>query len=190
MGGTYKDENPNKEKKNPKFEVLDQKQDTNLKGLDAEKDLKKKRKKGNDKVSGDALVEEENDIVVEKGKKKKKSKGEPENDNLKKEVSVHKDGNTLEEKPKKKKSEKRAELDIIDDGGTSFAELISTDVAGPEDDGKRNMFDEASQDLKPARGIVTYPVKKKKKKHGSRPELELSPAVEIGMGGPSTWDDE
>ncbi|OMP11293.1 protein phosphatase 1 regulatory subunit SDS22-like protein [Corchorus olitorius] len=71
--------------------------------------------------------------LKKKRKKRKNSKDEPENDN--------KIGNTLEEKPKKKKSEKRAELDIIDDGGTSFAELITIDVAGPEDDGKRNMLE-------------------------------------------------
>ncbi|XVF19667.1 hypothetical protein REPUB_Repub11eG0130700 [Reevesia pubescens] len=193
-----------KRKKNPKFQVSVEKQDVNLDsatGLDAEKELKRKRKKGNDKLSTEVLGVEE-DIIVEKEKKKKKSNGEQENpshlnveknitqkgrntnDMLLKDVSVH------EEKSKKKKLEKRAELDIIDDGGTSFTELFTVDVAGVEADGKRNIVNRAGQDTKSAVGLVTYPVKKKKSKRAVLPELQLSPAVEVGMGGASTWDDE
>ncbi|KAK6235232.1 hypothetical protein SCA6_010569 [Theobroma cacao] len=202
-----------KGKKNPKFQVSVQRQDINLDnatGHDAEKESKRKRKKGNDKLSTEVPVDED-DIIVEKEEKKKKSKGEQENVSLlglekefiqkgrktndkllKKEVSVHEgeDGIIVEEEPKKKKLGKRAELDIIDDGGASFTELFTTDVADPTDDGERKIFETSGQVKKSTGSLVTYPVKKKKSKRGVLPELQLAPAVEVGMGGASTWDDE
>ncbi|XWS28535.1 hypothetical protein CRYUN_Cryun25bG0078400 [Craigia yunnanensis] len=199
------------QRRNPKFQGSFEKQDVNLDsaaGLDAEKELKRRRKKGNDKLSTEVPVDEEDDIIVEKEEKKKKAKEEQENLNnlgvekkfmqkgrktndklLKKEISVHLDGIMVEEKPKKKKLEKRVELDIIDDAGTSFTELFTTDVADPKDDGKRKIVDRAGQDMKSSGSLVTYPVKKKSKR-AVFPELQLSPAVEVGMGGTSTWDDE
>ncbi|XP_007015749.2 PREDICTED: protein phosphatase 1 regulatory subunit 7 isoform X1 [Theobroma cacao] len=202
-----------KGKKNPKFQVSVQRQDINLDnatGHDAEKESKRKRKKGNDKLSTEVPVDED-DIIVEKEEKKKKSKGEQENVSLlglekefiqkgrktndkllKKEASVHEgeDGIIVEEEPKKKKLGKRAELDIIDDGGASFTELFTTDVADPKDDGERKIFETSGQVKKSTGSLVTYPVKKKKSKRGVLPELQLAPAVEVGMGGASTWDDE
>ncbi|XP_040955275.1 uncharacterized protein [Gossypium hirsutum] len=104
---------------------------------------------------------------------------------------MHEDGTTGEEKPKrKKKLEKRAELDIIDDAGASFSELFAIDVADPIQDGKRKIVDRASQDTKSSDSLVTYPVKKKKSKHAVLAELELTSAIEVGMGGASTWGDE
>ncbi|XP_021278108.1 adenylate cyclase [Herrania umbratica] len=213
-GEIHKEEKKDqKGKKNPKFQVSVQGQDINLHnatGHDAEKELKRKRKKGNDKLSTEVPVDED-DIIVEKEEKKKKSKGEQENVSLlglekefiqkgrktndkllKKEVSVHKgeDGIMVEEEPKKKKLGKRAELDIIDDGGASFTELFTTDVADPKDDGERKIFDTSGQVKKSTGSLVTFPVKMKKSKRGVLPELQLAPAVEVGMGGASTWDDE
>ncbi|XVE79198.1 hypothetical protein DITRI_Ditri14bG0038600 [Diplodiscus trichospermus] len=193
------------EKKDPKMPGSVEKQVN----LDAEKELKRKRKKGNDELSTEVRVNEEDHIIVEKGEKKKKAKGEQENLShlgvekkfkekgrktndkvLNKEASVQEDGIMAEEKPKKKKLEKRAELDIIDDAGASFIELLATDVANQKYDGKRNIVDRADQDMKLPGSLVTYPVKKKKNKHAVPPELQLSPAVEVGRGGVSTWDDE
>ena len=205
------DKKDQKGKKNPKFQVSVEKQDFNLdssSGLDAEKELKRKRKKGNDKLSIEVPVDDEDDIIAEKEEKKKKAKGEQENLShlgvekifiqqgsktndklLKKEVSVPEEGTMVEEKPKKKKLEKRNELDIIDDAGTSFTELFATDVVDLKDDDKGKIVDRAGQDTKLSGSLVTYPVKKKKSKRAVLPELQ-SPAVEVGMGGISTWDDE
>ncbi|XP_039031189.1 protein tilB homolog isoform X1 [Hibiscus syriacus] len=152
---------------------------------------------------------EGDDIVVEK-KEKKKSKGEKENlsrldaeknmtqkgrktndKHSKKEVSVHEVGIAGEEKQKKKKTlEKLAELDIIDDSGAFFTELFATDAADPIEDGKRKIVDRASQEMKSSGHSVTYPAKKKKGKHAMLAGLQLSPTIEVGMGGASTWDDE
>ncbi|GMJ00839.1 hypothetical protein HRI_003753100 [Hibiscus trionum] len=202
-----------KRKKNPKIEVSVEKQDVNHDNaprLDTEKELKRKKKKANDKLPNEVPADEEDDIVAEMKEKKKSLKGEQENLNhldaeknitqkgrktndkhLKKEVSVHEDGIAGEEKPKKKKKlEKRTELDIIDDAGASFTELFATDTIDPTDAGKRKIVDTTSQDTKSSDHLVTYPVKKKKGKHAVVAELQLSPAIEVGMGGASTWDDE
>ncbi|KAE8676380.1 F-box and associated interaction domains-containing protein, putative isoform 1 [Hibiscus syriacus] len=202
------DKKGQKRKKNLEFQVSVEKQyvnHDNAPDLDTEKELKRKKKKGNDKV----YVDEGDDIVVEK-KEKKKSKGEKENlsrldaeknmtqkgrktndKHSKKEVSVHEVGIAGEEKQKKKKTlEKLAELDIIDDSGAFFTELFATDAADPIEDGKRKIVDRASQEMKSSGHSVTYPAKKKKGKHAMLAGLQLSPTIEVGMGGASTWDDE
>ncbi|MBA0736052.1 hypothetical protein Gogos_009643, partial [Gossypium gossypioides] len=185
-----------KRKMNPEFLVSVEKQDvnhdSNATAFDTEKELKRKKKKGNDKLSTEVPIAED-DVVVEKEEKKKKpkveQKGRKTNDKFS--TSMHEDVTTGEEKPKrKKKLEKRAELDIIDDAGASFSELFATDVADPIQDGKRKIIDRASQDTKSSDSLVTYPVKKKKSKHAVLAELELTPAIEVGMGGVSTWGDE
>ncbi|KAG4132181.1 hypothetical protein ERO13_D08G017000v2 [Gossypium hirsutum] len=163
-----------KRKKNPEFLVSVEKQDVNhdnnATAFDTEKELKRKKKKGNDKLSTEVPIAED-DVVFS--------------------TSMHEDGTTGEEKPKrKKKLEKRAELDIIDDAGASFSELFAIDVADPIQDGKRKIVDRASQDTKSSDSLVTYPVKKKKSKHAVLAELELTSAIEVGMGGASTWGDE
>ncbi|KAB2015238.1 hypothetical protein ES319_D08G010900v1 [Gossypium barbadense] len=160
--------------------------------MEEKTELKRKKKKGNDKLSTEVPIAED-DVVVEKEEKKKKpkveQKGRKTNDKFS--TSMHEDGTTGEEKPKrKKKLEKRAELDIIDDAGASFSELFAIDVADPIQDGKRKIVDRASQDTKSSDSLVTYPVKKKKSKHAVLAELELTSAIEVGMGGASTWGDE
>ncbi|TYI47227.1 hypothetical protein E1A91_D08G011000v1 [Gossypium mustelinum] len=160
--------------------------------MEEKTELKRKKKKGNDKLSTEVPIAED-DVVVETEEKKKKpkveQKGRKTNDKFS--TSMHEDGTTGEEKPKrKKKLEKRAELDIIDDAGASFSELFAIDVADPIQDGKRKIVDRASQDTKSSDSLVTYPVKKKKSKHAVLAELELTSAIEVGMGGASTWGDE
>ncbi|XWS64684.1 hypothetical protein CRYUN_Cryun05aG0024200 [Craigia yunnanensis] len=68
-----------KGKKNSKFQVSIEKQDVNLDSctcLNVEKELKRKKKKGNDKLSIEVPLDDEDDIIAEK---KKKVKGEQEN---------------------------------------------------------------------------------------------------------------
>lgn len=187
-----------KRKKNLEFPVSVEKQDVN-RDSDTEKELKRKSKKGKDKPSTIVSVDGEEDVIVEKGEKKKMEnlsrldaekktaqKGRKTSVKFsKKEVSVDEDGITGEEKPKKKKSEKRTDLDIIDDAGASFTELFAADMI---EDGNRKTIDRAGLDMKSSGGIVTYPVKKKKSKHAALSELQF-PAIEVGMGGSSTWDD-
>ncbi|XWS28334.1 hypothetical protein CRYUN_Cryun25bG0059500 [Craigia yunnanensis] len=96
----------------------------------------------------------------------------------------------LNRNQRRKKLEKRDELDIIDDAGTFFIELFTIDVVDMKDDNKRKIVDRAGQDTKLSGSLVTYPVKKKKSKRAVFPELQLSPVVEVEMGGASIWDDE
>lgn len=176
-------------------EKQDVNHDNNATAFDTEKESKRKKKKGNNKLSTEVPIAVD-DIVVEKEEKKKKLKvehiGRKTNDKLSKKLtSMHEDGTTGEEKLKKKKKlEKRADLDIIDDAGASFTELFAIDVSDLIHDDKRKIVDGASQDTKSSDSLVTYPVKKKKSKYAVFAELELTPAIEVGMGGASTWGDE
>ncbi|KAJ6739451.1 hypothetical protein OIU74_004259 [Salix koriyanagi] len=123
-----------------------------------EKDLRHKRKKTRGEVSKieEASTDEKDDAVIEKKLKRKKS-----NEKLLKNdaVTIHNDdGTEVEKKLKSKRSRKElSELDIIDSGQVSFADLFSVDTM-------------------------------ENPKHNN--EIPLSPAVEVGMGGPSTWADD
>ncbi|XWS28333.1 hypothetical protein CRYUN_Cryun25bG0059400 [Craigia yunnanensis] len=69
-----KEKKDQKRKKNSKFQVSVEKQDVNLHsctGFDAAKELKRKRKKGNDKLSIEVPIDDEDDIIAEKEEKKK-----------------------------------------------------------------------------------------------------------------------
>ncbi|XP_020552223.1 leucine-rich repeat-containing protein 59-like isoform X2 [Sesamum indicum] len=93
-----------------------------------------------------------------------------------------------------KKSHKKTKGDtvnIIDSAETPFTDLFVTDA--PEDlheiaDKKLDL--KTSHDVHVTTGLVTLPAKKKKKRKRVDPAaLELSQVDEIGLGGPSAWDD-
>ncbi|CAN0916872.1 Protein phosphatase 1 regulatory subunit 7, partial [Linum grandiflorum] len=88
-------------------------------------------------------------------------------------------------KAKESKKEQLGEIDIIDSGENSFADLFA---------GRENTMteDRAVQDKNSTGGFVVVTKKKKKKKNLSDPNLadEMSSELEIGLGGPSAWGDE
>ncbi|GLT81982.1 hypothetical protein SLE2022_004010 [Rubroshorea leprosula] len=176
-----------------------------------DKESKRKRKKRNDEPSAEeVLVREGEDTVV--GKKLKgeklevelnkqkhrgienesKQKGKRTNNKPLKEVPIHRDEDGMIDKKRKKSSKERGDVDVIDDRETSFTELFTTDLAEePKSDSENNFQGRAVQDTQSMTGLVTYPMKKKKnKKHNQHAALELVPTAEIGLGGPSAWDDE
>lgn len=83
----------------------------------------------------------------------------------------------------------------IDDGEAPFAEVVLSSRAGdPTDGGGKKRGVEAIQNVKSLSGVVAvYSNKKKRKKiktgTGHRALNFLSAPAEVGMGGPSTWDD-
>jgi len=141
---------------------------------DAEKDLRQKRKKTKGKVSKmeEASTDEKDDAVIDD--------------------KIHNDDRTkVEKKLKSKKSRKElSELDIIDNGEVSFADLFSVDaVENLKHNSESKTVDKSGINV--LGGLLAVSAKKKKTKNqGLVSTVPLSPAVEVGMGGPSTWGDE
>ncbi|KAF5744895.1 leucine-rich repeat and IQ domain-containing protein 1 [Tripterygium wilfordii] len=156
---------------------------------DTEEVLKRKRKKSNDEISANEEVNFENSGVDVEMKPKKKMKKE----NLsKKEVRVIEQNNgEVKNKLRKKLKKVQGELDIIDDGEASFADLFAANsTENTKYGGVEKKVDKVVHNLKDADGLAAYPAKKKKSKSkGIEPKLDFTPTVEIGMGGLSTWDD-
>lgn len=158
---------------------------------DVEKDLRQKRKKTKGKVSKmeEASTDEKDDAVIEKKLKRKKPHEELLKNN---DDKIHNDDRTkVEKKLKSKKSRKElSELDIIDNGEVSFAELFSVDAVENLKHNSESKTAEKSG-INALGGLLTVSAKKKKTKNqGLVSTVPLSPAVEVGMGGPSTWGDE
>ncbi|KAJ6927727.1 hypothetical protein NC651_011677 [Populus alba x Populus x berolinensis] len=158
---------------------------------DVEKDLRQKRKKTKGKVSKmeEASTDEKDDAVIEKKLKRKKPHVELLKNN---DDKIHNDDRTkVEKKLKSKKSRKElSELDIIDNGEVSFAELFSVDAVEYL---KHNIESKTADKsgINALGGLLTVSAKKKKTKNqGLVSTVPMSPAVEVGMGGPSTWGDE
>ncbi|KAJ7001781.1 hypothetical protein NC653_012011 [Populus alba x Populus x berolinensis] len=152
---------------------------------DGEKDLRQKRKKTKGKVSKmeEASTDEQDDAVIEKKLKRKK----PHEELLKN----NDDRTKVEKKLKSKKSRKElSELDIIDNREVSFADLFSVDtVENLKHNSESKTVDKSG--INALGGLLTVSAKKKKTKNqGLVSTVPLSPAVEVGMGGPSTWGDE
>lgn len=153
---------------------------------DVEKDLRQKRKKTKGKVSKmeEASTDEKDDAVIEKKLKRKKQHEELLKNN---DDKIHND----EKKLKSKKSRKElSELDIIDNREVSFADLFSVDaVENLKHNSESKTVDKSGINV--LGGLLAVSAKKKKTKNqGLVSTVPLSPAVEIGMGGPSTWGDE
>ncbi|GAV69695.1 LRR_8 domain-containing protein [Cephalotus follicularis] len=165
--------------KDCKHHMIGQIKDGHFSDHDVQIELKKKRKKTNAEIlEKQTVVHEEGDARVEKRTKKKILEEEGKLDVIKRPEKI---------KPK----EEQSELDFIDDREISFVELFAVDAAeNPVNDGEMKTVDKAVQHSNSGGGSVTYNSKRKKtKKQGMDCELHLPPAVEIGLGGPSAWDD-
>lgn len=94
-------------------------------------------------------------------------------------------------KRKKPKILDEGKLEGIDDGEAPFMELVlSSSTGDPTDGGGKKRDVDAIQDVKSLSGVVSVSSNKKKTKSEKGTALDfLSPPAEIGMGGPSTWND-
>ncbi|KAK9280262.1 hypothetical protein L1049_013950 [Liquidambar formosana] len=151
----------------------------NSTNIDVEKKLgREKKNKKNDGLSKDF------DVEMKSRQKKQKT-----NEELLNEVSVQKDDSIIrKDSTRKSKKAVRDELDVIDDGETPFMEIFAADSSeNPKYSGEMK-----TSDNNLISSLVTFPAKRKKtKSQGMGPAAlqSLSPAVEVGMGGSSTWDD-
>ncbi|GMH12677.1 hypothetical protein Nepgr_014518 [Nepenthes gracilis] len=81
----------------------------------------------------------------------------------------------------------------MDDKETPFAELFAADAADNLKFRGEERGDKAVQDADAISGLVTFPSKRKKIKiHGIGSSVLqfMSPAAEVGLGGPSAWGDD
>ncbi|XP_058087414.1 uncharacterized protein LOC131234501 [Magnolia sinica] len=136
-------------------------------------------------------------VKEEKRRKPKTSKGSKKNASLRSSDDDGSPHNAAEpdklkvEKDSKRRKPKKVEeskLEVIDDGETPFMEIISGNVMGSS--GKKRDR-EAVQDKTSLTGVVSVYSKKKNAGIGTgHPALQfLALTSEVGMGGPSTWDD-
>nr|AMM42992.1 LRR-RLK [Vernicia montana] len=183
----------------------------NVSGINVERDLKEKKKKMKGELSWkeEVPVYDRDDIMVE-NKLKRKASQEQDNDNdLDREDLKHKRKQTIEKflkkdvldqgnnkstakkKPKSKKSrEGQSELDVIDNGETSFADFFAANaVESPKHGGEEKMIDKVGEGINFMGASVAFSAKKKKIKNRVGATVQLSAEVEVGMGGPSTWGD-
>ncbi|CAI9781418.1 unnamed protein product [Fraxinus pennsylvanica] len=97
----------------------------------------------------------------------------------------------IDKKPDKKsrKKVKGDNINVIDSAEAPFMDLFTDKTdAGINTDEKK--LDHKTKDRDAVSCLVTFPTKKKKKNRSVDPAaLQLSPVEEVGLGGPSTWDD-
>lgn len=92
---------------------------------------------------------------------------------------------------KLKKKLKQNTGSIIDDGEAPFVELFTADVTGNAISRGQKIEQKSVPDIDSAGATVKFPKQSKKKKNlrDSAANFDLSPVAEVGLGGPSTWDD-
>lgn len=126
--------------------------------------------------------------------KESNERSEKKNDKLQKKGGLiqDKENTKVQKKLKEKSKVKRGELDVIDDGDASFVELISVNsMKDTEQGSQKRVSDKASQVANSGGGIVTFQAKRKKANTlGPDSLLQSFLAVEVGIGGPSSWGDE
>ncbi|KAL2331908.1 hypothetical protein Fmac_019489 [Flemingia macrophylla] len=195
-----------------RFHPTDQNEDDHLEAaddIDSERKSSKKRKKTVDVSKNEVglLKEENKGHIKDKADRKKESlvvTANPDMENTSTKKKVKKDGNpfdkilALEENvskvekklKKKRKNKELSELDVIDDAEASFAELFKINGAetlNHDDEMKEEV--KVHKDVKLVGSTVASFAKGKNAKMQNMESLSSSVA-EIGMGGPSTWDDE
>ncbi|KAL0437048.1 UNVERIFIED_CONTAM: hypothetical protein Sradi_0412700 [Sesamum radiatum] len=169
-------------------ELLDEKgvdsvENTNITEKKKKTKVKLQQNENNNAESLNLIPEE-----AKKSKHKKKKTNE-----AAEEPDVGLDSILTGKEPDKKscKKTKGDKVNIIDSAETPFTDLFLTDA--PEDRHEiadKKLDHKTGHDVHVITGLVTLPTKKKKKRNRIDPAaLELSQVDEIGLGGPSAWDD-
>ncbi|KAI3984913.1 hypothetical protein MKX01_004681 [Papaver californicum] len=173
--------NEKNSKQDVKSSVVDNSTPNKASGL---KDLNEEGREvlRNEKTSKKRIFSEEEDdpIINEK------------DPNLEKDISSSNKGKIEAENQLKRKNSKKIKentVDMIDDGETSFMDLISSSSRDPKE---RKIEEETIRARKSVgEALVTFPVNKKKMKGiptGLAALQLLSSTDEVGMGGHSSWD--
>ncbi|WCJ41872.1 Leucine-rich repeat (LRR) family protein [Euphorbia peplus] len=162
------------------------------------------KKKDSRSFHEEVSVDEKDGVVVEKKLKRKKTRESDDTNDLnisdkqkrkkanEKFLKKDVDDGDVQKKPKSKKNtEGLNELDVIDNGDTSFADFFDVKAAErSEIGGEKKMVDKAGKEKNLNSGLVSVSAKKKKNKNsGMDSTVQVPPVVQVGIGGPSTWDD-
>nr|KYP43887.1 Protein phosphatase 1 regulatory subunit 7 [Cajanus cajan] len=154
---------------------------------DSTKEKKSHKKDKADRKKESLIVIVDPDIENKPTKKKIKKDDKP----FDKGVALEENISNVEKKLKKKrKNEEQSELDVIDDGEASFAELFKINDAetlNRDDEIKAQV--KVAKDVKLVGSTVGSFAEGKNAKMQNMESLSSSVA-EIGMGGPSTWGDD
>lgn len=129
---------------------------------------------------------DDHDLKKEQKRKRQKSHV----DLPKKDGGAPEQGGDSAERKAKRKAKKmvNSEIEVIDDAEAAFSELFE---AGAEDlpAGGMEVEEEINKTLKQAQSASLPSRKKKSRKQNFDPSLLGSSTIEVGMGGPSSWDD-
>ncbi|XP_023520685.1 leucine-rich repeat-containing protein 9 [Cucurbita pepo subsp. pepo] len=97
----------------------------------------------------------------------------------------------IEKQKKKAKKEGEKQVDVVDDTEVPFEQLFGGDGVEDMDAGLRKVDEKAAEDMNLKSNLVSFAANRKESKKPDRAtRLQISPVVEIGMGGPSAWADE
>lgn len=122
---------------------------------------------------------------------KKTSKQKRAKSNKEPSLPVHKETLTKIEKQKKAKKEGERQVDVIDDTEVPFEQLFGDDLVEDMDAVLRKVGEKAVEEMNLKPNLVLFSANRKESKSQDLVgRLQISPIVEIGMGGLSTWDDE
>lgn len=177
--------------KNSKINTLDIKPVNDFDAADDvnEKEEKAKEKKPKRHLQIEGRYDDDNGTKNDNHqsvKEKKWKRQRSEDDILNKEVRRTNE-TTSEKKVKSSKKRVSSEIDAIDNGETSFAELFD---ARPTDNPENGIDKVSSKTLDRVLPQGDSMKKKKKRKKESVDPSEFVPStMEVGMGGASTWDD-
>lgn len=178
--------------KNSKINTLDIKPVNDFDAADDvnEKEEKAKEKKPKRHLQIEGRYDDDNGTKNDNHqsvKEKKWKRQRSEDDILNKEVRRTNE-TTSEKKVKSSKKRVSSEIDAIDNGETSFAELFD---ARPTDNPENGIDKVSSKTLDGVlpQGDSTMKKKKKRKKESVDPSEFVPSTMEVGMGGASTWDD-
>ena len=165
-------------------------------GADVER--KSERKKRNmDKITREEKVVPSLDKKINHGtndidEEKKISKQKRAKSNKEPSLPIHKETLTKIEKHKKKaKKEGERQVDVIDDTEVPFEQLFGDNLVEDMDAVLEKVGEKEVEEMNLKPNLTSFSANRKEPKSQDRVgRLQISPIVEIGMGGLSTWGDE
>ncbi|KGN64992.2 leucine-rich repeat-containing protein 9 [Cucumis sativus] len=165
-------------------------------GADVER--KSERKKRNmDKITREEKVVPSLDKKINHGtndidEEKKISKQKRAKSNKEPSLPIHKETLTKIEKHKKKaKKEGERQVDVIDDTEVPFEQLFGDNLVEDMDAVLEKVGEKEVEEMNLKPNLTSFSANRKEPKSQDRVgRLQISPIVEIGIGGLSTWGDE
>ncbi|XP_031743566.1 leucine-rich repeat-containing protein 9-like [Cucumis sativus] len=165
-------------------------------GADVDRKLERKKRKM-DKVTREEKVIPSLDNKINLGtndidKEKKTSKQKRTKSNKEPSLPIHKETLTkIENHKKKAKKEGERQIGVIDDAEVPFEQLFGDDLIEDMDAVLQKVGEKEVEEMNLKPNLASFSANRKESKSQDRVgRLQISPIVEIGMDGISTWGDE